>query len=255
LKTTAIEDHCNTADQKARANANCELHVVAGHEPGSDERTGERSECLSQQRKNEVHRRKQLHALAVASMVETSVPLWYDRGMSNARIHIRKAVSRDLPDLGRLSVELARLHASFDAERFAVSELTEPVFEAFFAKQLNRRDAVLLVAEQDGTVVGYAFVRMESASLEELRGPGAWIHDLYVEPAVRGMSIGRLLVQAAIDAARGLGSDSLMLSVSPWNKPAQRLFEATGLRATMVEMRIELKSEDGASSSLPVRPT
>jgi ribosomal protein S18 acetylase RimI-like enzyme len=166
--------------------------------------------------------------------------------MSTARLHIRNAVTLDLPDLGRLGVELARLHASFDAERFTVRELTEPVFEAFFTEQLGRRDAMLLVAELDGAVVGYAFVRMESASLEELRGAGAWLHDLYVDPAARGMAIGRLLVHAAIDAARGLGSDSLMLSVSPRNKPAQRLFEATGLRATMVEMRMELKSEEGA---------
>lgn len=165
--------------------------------------------------------------------------------MSTARLHIRNAVTLDLPDLGRLSVELARLHSSFDAERFAVRKLTEPVFEAFFAEQLGRRDAVLLVAEQNGAVVGYAFVRMESASLEELRGAGAWLHDLYVDPAVRGMAVGKLLVQAAIDAARGLGSDSLMLSVSPQNKPAQRLFEGIGLRATMVEMRMELKSGVG----------
>lgn len=56
------------------------------------------------------------------------------------------------------------------------------------------------------------------------------LHDLYVDPAMRAIGIGRLLVQAAIDAACGPGSGSLMLSVSPKNKQAQRLFEATGLR-------------------------
>jgi len=160
--------------------------------------------------------------------------------MSNARLRIRKADAFDLPDLGRLSAELARLHSSFDADRFAVQELTEQVFTAFFSEQLARPDVQVLVAEQDGAAVGYAFVRMEPASLEDLRGAGAWLHDLYVDPAARGNAIGRQLVQAAIDAASSLGSDSLTLSVSPQNKPAQRLFEKMGLRATMVEMRLDL---------------
>lgn len=165
--------------------------------------------------------------------------------MSSARLLIRKADVLDLPDLGRLSAELARLHSSFDADRFAVQELSEEIFRAFFAEQLGRRDAQVLVAEQDEAVMGYAFVRMEPASLEDLRGAGAWLHDLYVDPVARGNAIGRQLVQAAIDAASRLGSDSLMLSVSPQNKSAQRLFEEMGLRATMVEMRVELKNKVG----------
>lgn len=164
--------------------------------------------------------------------------------MSDDRLQIRNATSADLPALARFGVELARLHGSFDAERFAVSELGETDFVEFFGEQLAREDAALLVAEQDGTVVGYAFVRMEGPSLEDLRGAGAWLHDIYIDPEARGHSIGRQLVQAAIDAARALGSDSLMLGVSPQNERGRRLFDDMGLRPTMVEMRMELDQSD-----------
>ena len=165
--------------------------------------------------------------------------------MSTSRIQIRNADILDLPVLSRFGAELARLHSSFDVKRFAVRELTETAFGVFFAEQPGRQDAVLFVAEQDGATVGYAFVRMGAASLEELRSSGAWLHDLYVDPAVRGKSIGRQLLEAAINAARGLGSSSLMLSVSTRNKRAHRLFEEVGLRDTMTEMRMELKNESG----------
>jgi GNAT superfamily N-acetyltransferase len=83
---------------------------------------------------------------------------------------------------------------------------------------------------------------MENASLEELRGPGAGLHDLYVTSGARSVGVGRLLVESAKDVARELGSASLMLGMSPHNGPAQRLFERLGFRPTMIEMRVEFNS-------------
>jgi GNAT superfamily N-acetyltransferase len=100
---------------------------------------------------------------------------------------------------------------------------------------------VLLVAEISAAPVGYAFVRLEAASLEELRGRGAWLHDIYVAPEMRARGIGGRLIEAAFDAARSLGSTSLTLGVSPRNASARALFDRMGFRPTMVEMRAELR--------------
>jgi hypothetical protein len=81
---------------------------------------------------------------------------------------------------------------------------------------------------------------MEDASLEDLRGAAAWLHDLYPDGSVRGRSDGRRLAEAAVEAARRLGSDSLMLAVFPRNERARWSFESIGLRPTMIETRIEL---------------
>lgn len=160
--------------------------------------------------------------------------------MSATHLQVRRATAADLPELSRFGAALAQLHRTFDGARFTAPEPAEPAFAAFFADELANPDAVLLIAEADKRAVGYAFVRMEEASLVELRGPGAWLHDIYVEPAARGQGAGRSLVAAAIEAARALGSDSLMLAVSPHNAAGRRLFGEMGLRVTMHEMRVEL---------------
>ena len=47
----------------------------------------------------------------------------------------------------------------------------EPSFAEFFRLELDRPESVLLIAEDDQGLVGYAFVRMEIASLEGSAGP------------------------------------------------------------------------------------
>lgn len=143
--------------------------------------------------------------------------------------------------LASFGLALAQLHVTFDARRFVVPEEGEVRFLRFFEAELARADAVMLVAEIASTPVGYALVRLEAVSLEDLRGAGAWLHDIYVAPDARAHGVGRRLVDAAFDAARRLGSTSLMLGVSPHNTSARALFDQMGFRATMVEMRAELR--------------
>ncbi len=166
-------------------------------------------------------------------------PLW--RGCVHEQpLTVRRATDTDLPLLARYGVALARLHVGFDGERFAVPPGGEGAYAAFFQAELQRPEVVLLIAQVGTQPVGYAFVRMEPMSLVEIRGAGAWLHDIYVDPEARSGGIGRRLLEAAKEAALALGSSSLMLSASSQNAAARHLFERAGLRPTMVEMRIEL---------------
>ena len=162
--------------------------------------------------------------------------------MTNEFIQIRRAELKDLPILARFGLALAQLHATFDEQRFVVPG-DETTFSRYFEGELARGDVVLLIAEIGPTPVGYAFVRVEPASIEELREQGAWLHDLYVSPEARARGAGRRLVEAAFDAARDLGSPSLMLGVSPHNANARVLFERLGFRPTMIEMTAELTKD------------
>jgi ribosomal protein S18 acetylase RimI-like enzyme len=160
--------------------------------------------------------------------------------MSDEPIHVRRAEVRDLPTLARFAMALAQLHSTFDEERFTVPADGEVTFKRFFKAELMREDTVLLLAEAGSTPMGYAFVRIEPASIEELRASGAWLHDIYVVPGARTRGVGRHLIEAASEAARNLGSKSLSLSVSPHNASGRALFERLGFRTTMIEMRAEL---------------
>jgi GNAT superfamily N-acetyltransferase len=153
---------------------------------------------------------------------------------------IRTADTRDLSALAEFGLALAQSHVAFDDRRFVAPKGGIQAYVEFFTAELERRDTVVLIAEIDAAAVGYAFVRMESGSLEALIERAAWLHDVYVDPRFRGNGVGRQLVVAAIDAARRLGSASFMLGVSPANPVARHLYDQLGMRATMVEMRLEL---------------
>ena len=160
--------------------------------------------------------------------------------MNKSSFQIRRADLKDLQSLAQFGLALAQLHTTFDEDRFVVPSGGEIAFREYFERELRRADAVLLIAESDTAPIGYAFIRIEPASIEELRESGAWLHDLYVVPEARAWGAGRRLVEAAFAAARDLGSTSLMLSVSPHNGAARSLFERMGFRETMSELRAEL---------------
>ena len=154
---------------------------------------------------------------------------------------IRPAEPADVRALGRLGALLVRLHHDLDPDRFlAATPETERGYGSFLGRQLGRPDAVLLVAESDGEVVGYAYAAVEGTDYMALRGPAGVLHDLVVDPAHRGQGLGRALLEAALQALAAKGAPRVVLSTAERNEPAQRLFASAGLRRTMIEMTREL---------------
>ncbi len=155
-------------------------------------------------------------------------------------IQIRPAVQSDLSRVTELGIKLVRQHQGFDARRFTEFENLEARYAALLTERMDREDAVVLVAEVDGRVMGYALVSMEEESLLDIASARAWLHDIYVEEAARGLGAGKLLLQAAVESARSWGSQTLMLHVAAKNQFAQRLFQENGFQLVMHEMMLPL---------------
>ena len=158
---------------------------------------------------------------------------------------IRPATLADVSALGRLGALLVRTHYEFDRRRFIEpSPQTEQRYGAFLATQLDKANIVVLVAEQDGQVVGYTYAGLEGFDYMALRGPAGALYDIVVEPSQRGRGIGRRLLDATLNALKERGAPRVVLSTAEQNEPAQRLFGSAGLRRTMIEMTKELEAVD-----------
>jgi len=99
-----------------------------------------------------------------------------------------------------------------------------------------------LIAEEGGRPVGLClFFR----SFSTWRGrPGAYVQDLYVDPALRGSGLGRRLLAATAAHVAARGGAYLRLSVDAANVAAQGFYRRAGLRHSAAEMIHQIDGED-----------
>ena len=82
-----------------------------------------------------------------------------------------------------------------------------------------------LVAEQGGTLVGYALYHYTFSSFRT--NPRMWLEDLYVDPAARGTGAGEALLAAFVRDALARGCHRVDWDVLEWN-PARAFYERLG---------------------------
>lgn len=154
---------------------------------------------------------------------------------------IRRATRDDLPHIGRLGALLVAAHHEFDSRRFlAATRRTKDAYASYLGSQLDSPSAAVLVAEDNGEVVGYAYVAVESYDYMALRGPAGVLHDIIVDPRRRRGGVGRGLLGAALEFVLARGLSQIVLGTAERNEAAQRFFASAGFRRTMIEMTREL---------------
>jgi ribosomal protein S18 acetylase RimI-like enzyme len=159
----------------------------------------------------------------------------------SAAVNIRPAAPADMSAIGRLGALLVREHHDFDPQRFIpATSRTESQYGWYLGTQLEEPNIVILVAERDGEVVGYTYSGVEGTDYMSLRGPAGVMYDIVVDPDHRQQGIGRMLVEATLEALKSKGAPRVVLSTAEQNAAAQRLFDRAGFRRTMIEMTREL---------------
>ena len=154
---------------------------------------------------------------------------------------VRRAASPDLPRIGYLGALLIKEHYDFDTQRFlAAKPETSAGYAAFLSSQLEDPDKAVLVADDNGNVIGYAYAAIEGYDYMALRGPAGVLHDVIVDLEYRGRGVGRLLIDATLEFFRSRGVPRVVLWTAEQNEAAQRLFASMGFRRTMIEMTRDL---------------
>ena len=130
-------------------------------------------------------------------------------------IFIRPAIRADLPRLGRLGALLVAAHHEFDPQRFIAARNRTPVdYGGYLVSQLGDPDVVILVADDNGDVIGYTYATNEGYDYMSLRGPAGVLQDIVVDPENRRRGVGRLLLEATLAALHERGAPRVVLSTA-----------------------------------------
>ena len=141
-------------------------------------------------------------------------------------IRLREMTVLDWP-----SVE--RIYAQGIEDGEATFEVATPSWDAFDA---GRLPGLRLVAVDDrNAIVGWVAA---SAVSTRPAYSGVVEHSVYIDRAVRGNGIGRLLLDAFIAAAESAGVWTIQSSIFPENAASLRLHEAAGFRVVGRRERI-----------------
>lgn len=132
---------------------------------------------------------------------------------------LRRATWRDIPRLAELDVDL-----------FAQDAWSERTWWDEFAER-PRRDYVVAVRETpDGEqIVGYAGL--------DRSGSVADVMTVAVTPSVRGLGLGRILMNYLIETAGASGAEALLLEVRADNAPALSLYDSLGFDRLTIRRR------------------
>ena len=137
--------------------------------------------------------------------------------VSSDQIPVRRAVAADS---GRIAELLHDFNTEFSQPTPGVAFLRERI-----AGLLGEEAVVVLLAA--ASAQGLALLRFRPSIWEE--SLDAYLEELYVVPERRGVGIGRALLAASIEAARGAGARRLELGTAETDTAARGLYESCGL--------------------------
>jgi ribosomal protein S18 acetylase RimI-like enzyme len=136
--------------------------------------------------------------------------------MDRAEIQVRRGGAADSAAIARL---LHDFNTEYDEPTPGVGRLAEIVASMFAAGEIT----VLLAGTGPD---GIAVLRFRTAIWTG--SPEAHLQELYVVPALRGRGIGRVLLEATMEAAREVGATGIDLNTGETDTAARGLYESSG---------------------------
>jgi ribosomal protein S18 acetylase RimI-like enzyme len=139
--------------------------------------------------------------------------------------------------------DLDALAPLFDAyRRFYQQPGDVALAGAYLHARMERGESVILVAESDGTLLG--FCQLYPTWCSVAAAPIFVLYDLFVDAGVRRAGVGRALMLAAQAFGRAAGAVRLDLGTARANTRAQALYESLGWQRDDVYLTYSLPLAD-----------
>ena len=156
-------------------------------------------------------------------------------------ISIRKAKKEDSAAIEELYTELEKDGVFYQPEHFVLSKAGERSRQ--LESILQSGTQVMFVAEDNGTVIGFAHVVFAKAKAFSCLKPQSniYLQDLVVTQSCRNRRIGTLLLEAAKQYGIEKGADFFRTQVFPGNVDGMRFYERNGFSTKMITIECPLK--------------
>ena len=155
-------------------------------------------------------------------------------------INIRKANTNDAAQIEELYTELEQDAVFYQPEHFVLSPIGSRSQQ--LETILNSDSQIMLVAEDDEKVIGFAHVVLSRAKAFSCLKPQSniYLQDLVVTSSYRSKGIGTKLLEAAKAYGRENKVDFFRTQVFPMNKAGLRFYERNGFKQTMITIECPL---------------
>lgn len=142
-------------------------------------------------------------------MIETRIP-----GLS-----LRLATANDVPQILSFIRQLADYEKLLDMVVADEAKLTATLFG-------DKAYAEVVIADYQGKPAGFALFFHNYSTF--LAKPGIYLEDLFVDPSLRGLGIGKALITYLATLAVQRDCGRLEWSVLDWNQPAIEFYQSLG---------------------------
>ena len=120
---------------------------------------------------------------------------------------------------------------------FYETTFSDEVIESTWLRVLTEGSGVdAIVAEVDGTVIGFAHYRSHPDTFST--GRDWFLDDLFVDPAARGAGAATALIEELKGYARKTGPGSLRWITAESNERAQRVYDRVATKTTWVTYEV-----------------
>lgn len=118
---------------------------------------------------------------------------------------------------------------------FYETELPPEIYQSTFARLISGRDGefrgVLAVLDDKPVGLAHYLFHRTGWSIEDT----CYLQDLFADPQVRGMGLGRKLIEAVYAAADAHGAGSVYWMTQEFNHTARRLYDRIGVKTPFIE--------------------
>ncbi|NLP04201.1 MAG: GNAT family N-acetyltransferase [Fibrobacter sp.] len=144
---------------------------------------------------------------------------------------IRKATPNDFEQMFTLWLEMQEFHVQFDEKWYKPEERCKAKAFEYWNQKLNDDNAIMLVAEKDGDLVGMiiSFIITRPPVLENQFNL-LFIDNVIISKYYRRLGIFKQMMNTLISIAKEKGVSAINLTVNYENETAIKAYESIGLR-------------------------